>query len=324
MDKVLLEKLRVVTQEEQEILDGKIEINESIYGCDDNLIFDAKTLLAQNKLITVRPHTRFVHFPKHSHNYVEVIYMCEGKTRHLINEEEVILKQGELLFLSQNATQEIYPAGKNDIAVNFIILPEFFDEALKMIGQEENPIRDFIIDCLKGNGKNNLGYLHFRVANILPVQNLLENMIWTIVNEQPNKRSIHQITMGLLFLQLLNYTETLEIGKNASDEDMLLTVLRYIEENYRDGELTQLADDMHYNLYWLSKMIKKKTGKTYTELVQKKRIQQAVFYLKNTNMSVAEIGNAVGYDNLSFFHKTFQKQTGMSPKKYRDFMGNAM
>mgnify|MGYP001163097982 FL=1 len=76
--------------------------------------------------------------------------MCSGQTRHLINEEEVILRQGELLFLSQKATQEIDAAGENDIGVNFIILPEFFDKSLQMMGEEQNPLRDFIIGCLRG------------------------------------------------------------------------------------------------------------------------------------------------------------------------------
>ena len=317
MNEELLEQLKIITPEEQEILNGRAEINGSIYGCEDNLIFDSKKLLTRNKLITVRPHTRFVHFPKHTHNYVEVIYMCSGQTRHLINEEEVILKQGELLFLGQNSIQEIDAAGENDIGVNFIILPAFFDEALKMIGQEENPLRDFIVECLKGSDSGKIGYLHFKVADILPIQNLLENLIWTIVNNQQNKRSINQITMGLLFLQLMNYTEKIVVGKNAANEDLILTVLRFVEENYKDGELTALAEALHYDVYWMSKMIKKKTGKTYTELVQRKRIQQAAYYLKNTDMSVADIGNAVGYDNLSYFHKIFQKQMGLSPKKYR-------
>lgn len=317
MNEELLNQLRIITPEEQEILNGREEINGSIYGCTDKLIFDSRKLLAQNKLITVRPHTRFVHFPKHTHNYVEVIYMCSGQTRHLINEEEVILKQGELLFLGQNSVQEIDAAGINDIGVNFIILPAFFDEALKMIGQEENPLRDFIVDCLKGSDSGKIGYLHFKVADILPIQNLLENLIWTIVNNQQNKRSINQITMGLLFLQLMNYTEKIVVGKNASDEDLIFAVLRYIEENYKEAELTSLAENLHYDVYWMSKMIKKKTGKTYTELVQRKRIQQAAYYLKNTDMTVADIGNAVGYDNLSYFHRIFQKQMGISPKKYR-------
>ena len=73
----------------------------------------------------MRPHTRFVNFPKHKHNYVEVIYMCQGTTTHILNGSKVILEAGDLLFLNQNAEQEILPAGEQDIAVNFIVLPEF-------------------------------------------------------------------------------------------------------------------------------------------------------------------------------------------------------
>ena len=44
----------------------------------------------------------------------------------------MVLQEGDLLFLNQNAVQEILPAGKDDIAVNFIVLPEFFDTAFFM------------------------------------------------------------------------------------------------------------------------------------------------------------------------------------------------
>lgn len=83
-------------------------------------------------MIQVRPHTRFVHFPAHTHNYIEVIYMCQGTTTHIVNGNQVVLEQGDLLFLNQNAVQEILPAGEYDIAVNFIVLPEFFNTAFSM------------------------------------------------------------------------------------------------------------------------------------------------------------------------------------------------
>lgn len=318
MDAKLLEQLRRITPEEQEILKGRHDINADIYVEAKGNVFDSKKLLDRTKLITVRPHTRFIAFPKHTHNYVEVIYMCNGQTKHYINGEEVLLKKGELLFLGQDAIQEIEPAQKDDIGVNFIILPEFFDQSLKMIGDETNPIREFIIECLKGNSSNKVGYLHFKVADVIPIQNLVENLIWTIVNNQQNKRSINQITMGLLFLQLLNYTDKVVIGNQQTNDDLVFTILRYVEENYKDGELSSLAATLHFDLYWLSRYIKKQTGKNYTELVQQKRLQQAVYLLNNTNMSVADIGNAVGYDNLSYFHKLFRKQYGVSPKKYRN------
>lgn len=318
MNLELLEQLQKITPEEQEILNGRSEVNEDIYVQSTEHVFDSRKLLDASKLITVRPHTRFIHFPKHTHNYVEVIYMCSGQTRHLINGVEVILRQGELLFLSQKATQEIDAAGENDIGVNFIILPEFFDQSLKMMGEEQSPLRDFIIGCLRGEGENNIGFLHFKVADVLPIQNLVENLIWTLIHNQPNKRSINQITMGILFLQLLNHTDKVVTGKGQTEEDAVLKILRYVEEHYKDGELTDLAQNLHYDLYWLSRMIKKRTGRTYTELVQQKRMQQAAFLLRSTDMAVSDVGNAVGYDNLSYFHKIFRSEYGMSPKKFRD------
>lgn len=253
----ILTQLRKITPEEERILSGKNEIERDIYMSSEEDTIDSKKLLESGKLIQVRTHTRFVHFPAHKHNYIEVIYMCSGSTHHVINGEDVQLHQGELLFLNQAVVQEIYPAKERDIAVNFIILPEFFDLVLKMMGEEQNQLRDFIVDCLRGE-KSSSGYLYFRVADILPIQNLVENLIWTIVNKQPNKRSINQTTMGLLILQLMNYMDKLETGGNSDEQKLIIRVLSYIEEHYRDGELQELANNLHYDLYWLSKEIKKR------------------------------------------------------------------
>lgn len=316
MTKEILEKLRTITPEEEKILSGKSEIEQELYMSSASNRIDAKKLLDAGKLIQVRTHTRFIHFPKHTHNYIEVIYMCAGSSHHVINEEDIILNQGEILFLNQKATQEVYKTKEEDIAVNFIILPEFFDYVLKMIQDEENLLRDFIIDCLR-NENEAPGYLLFRVADVLPIQNLIENLIWTIMNKQPNMRSINQATMGVLFLQLMNYMDKVETDRNSKQQRMMITVLSYIEEQYRSGELQVLADQMHYNISWLSKEIRKQMGMTYTELVQAKRLSQAAYLLNTTTMSVLDICMAVGYDNASYFHRIFQKKYGKTPRQYR-------
>lgn len=316
MDAQLLEELRKITPEEQRILSGTGKIEKNIYMSGAADIVDAGKLLEAGKMIQVRPHTRFVHFPQHTHNYIEVIYMCSGSTHHVINGEDVILKQGELLFLSRNAVQEIYPAGESDIAVNFIVLPEFFEYGLNMMEPEENLLRSFVIDCLRGENVA-AGYLHFKVADVLPVQNLVENLIWTIWNRQPNRRRTNQATMGLLFLQLMNCMDKLETDENAGQQKLMIAVLSYIENHYRDGELTLLAESLHYDVYWLSREIKRRTGKTYTELVQAKRMSQAAFLLASTSMSVVDVAASVGYDNVSYFHRIFQKKFGVTPRTYR-------
>lgn len=313
----LLDTLRVITEEEKKILSGEDGIDRNLYMETNGDVINSKKMLSAGKLITVRPHTRFVHFPEHTHDYVEVIYMCSGSTTHIIDGDRIVLKEGDLLFLSQNARQEILPAGKEDIAVNFIILPAFFDSTLQMLGEEETPLRRFLIECLKEN--SSAGYLHFEVADVLPVQNLVENLIWTLIHETPNKRNINQTTMGLLFLQLMNHADRLV--SQREEERTLVQVLRYIEEHYKEGTLTELAALLHYEFTGLSREIKRKTGKNYTELVQEKRLSQACFLLKSTNLNVETIAGQVGYDNVSYFHRLFRKQFGVSPKKYRGMEG---
>lgn len=317
MDARLLEQLSAISPEERRILEGNCQIDRSIYMPEDSDEIDQSRLLEKGKIIALRPHTRFVHFPKHTHNYIEMIYMCQGKTRHKIDGNELTLEQGEILLLSQNAVQEVMPAGEEDVAVNLIIWPQFFDTTLQILGEEENPIRDLLVDCLRNQNKGT-GYLHFKVADILPIQNLMENILWTLMNTNINKRSISQWSMGLLFLNLVNHTDTLQTDPHYSNQKLMIQVLRYIEGHYCDGSLREIAEEMHYELSWLSREIKKLSGMTFTELVQNKRMSQAIFLLKTTKMNVTEISERVGYENLSYFHRIFKKRYGMTPHQYRN------
>lgn len=313
----IIDCLSVITEEEREILDGRREIDKSRYTKGRELVIDSKKMLEHGKMIRIRPHTRFVYFPKHKHNYIEVIYMCQGETTHIIDGQQVVLKTGELLFLNQHATQEILPAKESDIGVNFIILPEFFDTAFQMLGEEENLLRDFLVGCLC-NDTRYASYLHFRVSDVLPVQNLVENMVWTLLHDQPGKRSINQVTMGLLFLHLMHCTDKISHTLESYDQKLIFQVLKYIEENYKEGELTELAVILRVNIYWLSRTVKRLTGRTYKELLQIKRLNQAAFLLSNTRLPVTDISIAVGYDNTSYFHRIFRNYYHLSPKEYRE------
>ena len=315
MDTKLLEQLSVITAEEQEILDGRRDIDRSIYMQEKGTTINSRKLLSSGKLITIRPHTRFIHFPEHTHDYVEVIYMCSGTTTHIVNGKKIKLEQGDLLFLNQSATHEVCRAGEADIAVNFIVLPEFFSAPLSMIGEEPTPLRKFLVDCLCGQDSG-AGYLYFDVSEVKPIQNLLENLLWILILETPNKRKMSQMTMALVFLQLLAHTETLTAADPV--DALVWQVLRYVEENYVSGSFAELAQQLHYDAPWLSRQIKRKTGKTYTRLIQEKRLAQAAFLLRNTDRNVSDIAVAVGYENISYFHRIFADAYGKSPKHYRE------
>ena len=314
MDREILAYLQKITAEEQAILDGRTTIDREIYMQGQSNTVNAGKLLAAGKLITVRPHTRFIHFPEHTHDYVEVVYMCCGQTTHIVNGKRIHLQTGELLFMNQRASHEILEAGKEDVAVNFLVLPQFFNTVLPLIGEDETPLRRFLVDCLCSQSSE-AGFLHFQVADVTPIQNLVENLLCILLRETSNKRRMSQLTMALLFMQIMDHTGNLSTPD--AEQAAIFRALAYIESHYANGSLTELAELLHYDLHSLSRQIKQKTGKTYTELVQQKRLSQAAFLLKTTHRNIDEIAQGVGYENMGYFHRIFKERFGLSPRHYR-------
>lgn len=308
----LMRELRRVTEEEEQLLAGG-QVDKSLYTSGGGFLIDSDKLLAKGKLITVRPHTRFAAFPMHTHNYVEIMYMCSGQTIHQIEgRPPLTLRTGELLFLNQHASHAVERAGEEDVGVNFIVLPQFFDVALNLIGTD-NVLGKFLLSGLRQSG-GEMSCLHFRVAEAPTVQNLVENLVWSLVHPQPNARRINQATMGLLLLQLLNYTEDLE---EASGNGAVLAALREIEENYRTADLTRLAAELHVSLPYLSAAVHRATGRTFKELLLEKRLSKAAQLLRETRLTTQDIILAVGYENTSYFYRVFREEFGLTPREYR-------
>ena len=297
MRQELLDMLKRITPEEQELLDGSREIRKERYTNRRDFVVDSRLLLEKGRLIEIRPHTRFAYFPKHRHNYVEMVYMCAGTTTHIINgSNELVLKEGDLLFLNQNVYHEILPAGEKDLAVNFIILPEFFDRPISMV-ERENILRDFLISTLAGDTAMN-DYLYIRTRGIVPVENLLEN--------------------SLLLMNLSRFAD--QIGRSDpqhEEQSLMFSVLDYIEHHYQNGTLAEISELSHLPTYQVSRMLKKRTGKNFKELLQLRRLQQAAYLLQNTTLSIDKIIVHIGYENSSYFYRVFREKYGCSPSEYR-------
>ena len=321
MKKDLLNRLTPITPEEQDILEGRSNIDRSLYYRANKPArktdeIDASVVLANGKLIDMRPHTRFIHFPRHSHNYVEFVYMYQGTTTHVIDGNTVVLKEGDLLFMNQHAEQEILPAGEHDIAVNFMILPQFFDTVHRNLDNESSALRDFLISCLTDRDMGG-NYLYFDAADILPVQNLMENMIWIMLTEPQNRRTLSQSTITLLFLTLIDQASHIHVSGDSYEQRLILQLLGYIDTEYRTASLTGFAAQQGEDIYTLSRFIKKKTGRTFKDLLVDKRLHQAEYLLANTSLPIADIALSVGYENTSHFHRLFRDTYGMSPREWR-------
>jgi AraC-like DNA-binding protein len=245
--------------------------------------------------------------------------MYSGTTTHIMGDgSQIILTPGEFLFISKGAFHEILAAEAGDIAVNFIILPRFFDRALSMM-EGKNILGDFIAGSVTGH-ESGVSYLHFRTGEVLTVKNLAENLIWSLTNKENYQYSINQITMGLLFQHLLNNTDKLSQAPADSagyEHTVVMDVLRYIEDNYTEASLSEYAERAHLPLYQLSRMVSRQTGKPFKEILLDRRMAQAEFLLRATNTPVEEIIPTVGYENTSYFYRAFKRRRGMTPRAYR-------
>ena len=316
MRKELLDELMIISEEEKKYKSGQSTVEQSLYAKDNLAEIDRKRLLQRGKLITVRPHSRFVDFPEHRHNYVEMMYVVQGSITHYIEGKELVLHKGDVLMLNQHVSHAIKRAEYEDIGINFIALPEFFEIPLTML-QKKNVLADFVIGAMRQ--KNPVShYLLFRLKEDSQIENLMENMIEPMLHAHQNEDIVNQYSMGLVFLYLMNHLENLSHNSSIDyKETIVQAVLEYINSDCKNANLSKIAEDTHQSMTVLSKLIKQKTGYKFQELLQRRRFQKAVYLLMETELTVEDIALEVGYENQSYFYRQFQKRYGMTPAKYR-------
>lgn len=114
------------------------------------------------------------------------------------------------------------------------------------------------------------------------------------------------------------------LAKNYAYDDysyLIHNIVNYIEQNLTgDLSLAAIAEEFEKNPSYLSNAFKKEVGETITAYVRKKRMQTAIRYFNTTQMSVAEVAQAVGIPDFSYFSKDFKRQIGVSPREYKKML----
>lgn len=118
------------------------------------------------------------------------------------------------------------------------------------------------------------------------------------------------------FLQAVRYGRA--AGQLCDAEPLSDRLLRYIEDHSDTMTLKALSDRFFYQPGYLSALVKRKFGKSFTALLSDQRMKKGGILLKNTSLSVEEIARAIGYSNVSSFYRCFRKYYHMSPREYAE------
>ncbi len=99
--------------------------------------------------------------------------------------------------------------------------------------------------------------------------------------------------------------------------DSFLSIMNYLNTHYEQTvSLKRVSEELHLNASYISQLIKNETGLNYTQYITELRIGKAKELLVNTKLSLAEISEAVGFNDYFYFIKKFKREVGVTPGKF--------
>ncbi len=143
---------------------------------------------------------------------------------------------------------------------------------------------------------------------------ILTGMTDQLVNQVHSLDHLKEVVLEICEKFMLH----LECLDNIPTRREIAKVQKYVRMNlHRKITLTEVADYLHLNPSYLSRLFKKTTGEGFVEYVTRIKMEQAKELLMSTNKTVEEIAYDLGFDSKSYFIKTFKKFYGVPPTEIR-------
>lgn len=279
----------------------------------------------QGVLVNCQVHRPSLHLPPQASECMEMLVVCRGTVTELIEGKELPLEAGDILLSSPRTCHGVLPASRDCLAVNIDVTPYFFDLTGDIFrGTSELSI--FLSDILRKKPSQGQ-YLLFNVLEHPPIRKLLDVLLMNFFlhpaqegrpwSYRDRDRISSACVSSILFYLYKEMAPRL--SHIPLDEGLTLkqTVRNYIENNYRNATLRELAQLTNCAESTLSRNILKLTGQSFSELLQEYRFQKATVLLSTTMLPIADIAAAVGYECYSFFYRRFRERYGCTPAKYR-------
>lgn len=321
MNAEILQKLSKITEEERAILSQEEPALKRFYAKPGRFLIERRRISNivygfDTAPITLRPHPRFCRFPAHSHDFIEMMFVCSGNITHKIKDEALCLSAGDLIILAKGTAHEIEKTGENDLGINLLLSTDLFEKQINKIRSAAHCQSDTFDGLLRGNP---VPFSIFSLQNDLVSLNLIEILIHLFLTEKiPDEFMLEKTLTPLLCrLAILSQQQSFTVAITDSETEKRNKLLTYLRTSYSTATLTEAADMMGLAPTYLSRWIKQTFGTSFKEMLMNERFDTARELLENTEMPIGEIITRVGYENSSYFHKEFKKRFGITPKHYR-------
>lgn len=252
---------------------------------------------------------------RHRHNEPELLLVTSGELRALLTNRELVLHEGEGLFINSGAAHGVVAnskEGANFISVCFStdcitgtddarLTSRYVDPILNARGLEYVPLR--------GSGWAN------------DICDIMRSMQSTYSAKAPGYELRLKIMVSEIWLTLYeNCVPDVGGARSVSHtEKARIDILRrFIQENYSEKiTLEDIAASAHISRGECCRIFKRLYGTTPFQYLVHYRLTRSVYYLSETDKSISQIAQSVGFCSSSYYTKCFRSEYNCTPLKFR-------
>ena len=255
---------------------------------------------------------------KHSHSFFEVACVLSGSCENHFTTQILHMNAGDICILSPQTSHAISAFSDDCILYNLMIRSATFEQTFLNSLPQQGILFNFFSRALYAPDSET--YIYFKTGNDPQLLTLLQE----IIDEFHDQKYYFDVLLNSLltnfFIKLLRRHEKNVLVPNPTghkDEQNIIFILRYLTEHYDTITLKELSQFFNYSERQMARILHEYTGKSFTLLIQNIKLTKACELLKNPELSIQDIIDAVGYSNVNHFYRLFRKQYQITPADYR-------
>lgn len=270
--------------------------------------------LGSEKLLLIE-HRGLKEVEMHGHAFLELSYIFGGKAEHTLDRQTAVLAEGDYIIVDYGSRHSYLSVGSTGFDnIDCLFLPELLDPVLKNTRSLRTVLEHYLLHF-------NLQVLPHNPARMVFHDDTgrIKELLLRIREESTQKKAGSTELMRCYLIEILLLTmRKIEGAQTAYGQDICSFMTAYIAEHYmEDMNLNELAALLNYSVPYVSKRFQNETGESFIRYLQGYRVKQAARLLAQTNRSLSEITEMVGYRDVKFFSALFKRTMGTSPSSYR-------
>ena len=267
--------------------------------------------------VSITRHRRYSYPVLHNHNYVEIVYVATGHCTNCFSGFSFEMKAGDVCIMTPSSVHALSCTNDYSVILNLMMNKEYFDQNFLSLIRGGKILVNYLENIIYQ--KDNSPYILFPTGN----DAWLKEIAIHLLSEAVQKPHAYEYSISLLtqefLLHLVREYEMQAIIPNIkaqSQNNLMVAILGYLSINYKNATLESTAQFFGYSTAYLSRLIHKTTGKSFSYIITELQMEHAIEMLKNGKTNLTDIAQEVGCFDSSHFSKKFKTYYGISPKAY--------